>query len=155
MEVNGNELSGTLPDLSGMFDLEELNLSNNNFSGVIPFSLAQLPALKKLFIQINNFTGIPNFSRQLVTLEADNNKLIFRDLEPNRTILQFTYQEQDPVDEVQLIATTWGQKLTLSVSDVGGTNTQYQWFKNGVKVGTVSTDTTLIIAPVVYEDAGE
>ncbi|XP_054789296.1 probable LRR receptor-like serine/threonine-protein kinase PAM74 [Prosopis cineraria] len=50
-------LSGTLPDLSSMIELETIDLHNNNLSGPIPSFLGLLPKLKLLNLADNRFNG--------------------------------------------------------------------------------------------------
>ena len=59
--TNGNNLSGTIPDLQ-LEKLKYLDLSYNNLSGNLP-SFSSLPSLEKLIIWRNQLSGpVPNFS---------------------------------------------------------------------------------------------
>ncbi|KAJ1497161.1 hypothetical protein HMI54_013844, partial [Coelomomyces lativittatus] len=58
--VSGNSLSGTTnltAFLAGKLQLERLDISNNNFSGAAPFTLANLPNLISVNLSNNSFTG--------------------------------------------------------------------------------------------------
>ncbi|MCO5548356.1 hypothetical protein L7F22_001813 [Adiantum nelumboides] len=55
--LDGNDLQGQIPDMSGLLNLKTLDLSNNRLSGSIPDSLASLKDLKALYLQNNNFSG--------------------------------------------------------------------------------------------------
>nr|QAS62430.1 systemin receptor SR160-like protein [Sedum alfredii] len=59
MVINNNFVSGTLPAIlfSTLIKLQLVNLSHNNFSGVLPDSLLTLPQLNILDVSSNNFTG--------------------------------------------------------------------------------------------------
>ncbi|XP_021683463.1 probable LRR receptor-like serine/threonine-protein kinase At5g59680 [Hevea brasiliensis] len=52
-----NKLSGSIPDLSMLKDLQTLHLDNNQLQGSIPKSLGQLRVLHEIFLQNNNLTG--------------------------------------------------------------------------------------------------
>ncbi|KVI03831.1 Leucine-rich repeat-containing protein [Cynara cardunculus var. scolymus] len=57
-----NEFTGSIPEyISGFRGLRQLDLSSNNFSGLIPDDLSKLP-LDKLNLSYNNLSGVlPNF----------------------------------------------------------------------------------------------
>ena len=68
----GNELSGPIPDLSGLTALKHLSLSENLLTGEIPASLGNLTNLSTLYLRDNELSGaIPDLSRisQLFELE--------------------------------------------------------------------------------------
>ncbi|KAM7470458.1 hypothetical protein LguiA_008641 [Lonicera macranthoides] len=68
--------SGTLsPLISGLTQLSDLDLSDNNFFGPIPPSLSSLPKLNTLTLRSNSFSGsIPNLAR-LTSLDLSHNSL--------------------------------------------------------------------------------
>jgi len=153
--LEDNQLEGKIPDLSSLKVLEELSLANNNLTGSIPNYFTTLARLKKLEIQSNNFTNLPDFSKQLDVLSVKNNRFLFSDLTPNRTISKFTYKPQADLDKEQTIKVKWGDKLELSVTHAGGSKTSYHWEKNGTNIKTDPTSASLVIYPVNYSDAGE
>eukprot|EP00250_Pteridium_aquilinum_P022091 c25299_g1_i1 orf=112-3003(-) len=55
--LDGNNLVGSIPDMSALASLETLDLSNNNLSGSIPESLTRLTNLVVLNLENNNLTG--------------------------------------------------------------------------------------------------
>jgi hypothetical protein len=58
----GNQLTGTIPNFSGLPNLRELVLSSNQLTGTIP-NFSALPNLQRLYLDSNQLTGtIPNFS---------------------------------------------------------------------------------------------
>eukprot|EP00002_Diphylleia_rotans_P016664 TRINITY_DN3242_c0_g1_i2.p1 TRINITY_DN3242_c0_g1~~TRINITY_DN3242_c0_g1_i2.p1 ORF type:complete len:1755 (+),score=304.09 TRINITY_DN3242_c0_g1_i2:180-5444(+) len=78
ISLSGNKLSGQLDSgmwLSGLRDLQELNLENNQIGGHIP--KIQMPGLKKLIMNRNRLTGnIPDFELpELSSLQLSNNNL--------------------------------------------------------------------------------
>ncbi|KAE9607273.1 putative non-specific serine/threonine protein kinase [Lupinus albus] len=52
--LGGNKISGTLPDMSGLHELQTLHLENNKLEGPIPSSLKKLPKLQEINLQNNN-----------------------------------------------------------------------------------------------------
>jgi Leucine-rich repeat (LRR) protein len=49
LNLNGNKLTGTLPDaVSALSNLEALQLATNNFEGTVPAAFAGLAKLKTL-----------------------------------------------------------------------------------------------------------
>ncbi|CAI9769935.1 unnamed protein product [Fraxinus pennsylvanica] len=60
-----NNLSGTIPDMSGMNALETLHLENNQLVGSVPISLGELPNLHEVFLQNNKLnSGTPTSLRK-------------------------------------------------------------------------------------------
>lgn len=56
--LQGNALTGTIPDFSGASQLVDLYLSGNNLVGPIPsIPVGSLPAFEEFLIDSNDFTG--------------------------------------------------------------------------------------------------
>lgn len=71
LDLQNNNLSGLLSDFLGdMVQLASLNLANNKFSGSIPASWARLSNLKHLDLSSNNLSG--RIPRQLFLVPAIN-----------------------------------------------------------------------------------
>ncbi|KAL3517847.1 hypothetical protein ACH5RR_020436 [Cinchona calisaya] len=69
-----NKFSGPIPDLSGSKSLSDLQLRDNQLTGVIPPSLSSLPKLSNLTLQNNNFQGpVPSFSKGVQVNLGDTN----------------------------------------------------------------------------------
>ncbi|KAJ1392441.1 Serine-threonine/tyrosine-protein kinase, catalytic domain [Sesbania bispinosa] len=55
--LDGNLLTGPLPDMSNLINLKIVHLENNQLTGRLPSYLGSLPSLQALFIQNNSFSG--------------------------------------------------------------------------------------------------
>ncbi|XP_076917760.1 putative LRR receptor-like serine/threonine-protein kinase At1g67720 [Bidens hawaiensis] len=55
--LDGNALTGPIPDFTGCPNLKIIHLENNKLSGDLPPSLADLPNLSQLYLQNNLLTG--------------------------------------------------------------------------------------------------
>ncbi|KAK4284611.1 hypothetical protein QN277_001417 [Acacia crassicarpa] len=53
----GNNLSGEIPVMSKLKELQTLHLENNQFNGSIPSSLGNLPKLREVYLQNNKLDG--------------------------------------------------------------------------------------------------
>nr|AEV40972.1 uncharacterized protein At4g06744 precursor [Oryza punctata] len=74
--ANSNNFSGDVPDLTGLPYFYELDLSNNNFSGVFPANVVPLGGLLFLDLRFNRFVGTvppPVFDLSVVALFLNNN----------------------------------------------------------------------------------
>jgi len=65
----------------------------------------------------------------------------------------YTYSPQDIVGEVIDTTVYTETSYTMSVS-TGGASSQYQWKKDGVSIGSLSSDSTYTINPVTLSDSG-
>lgn len=57
LDLNYNGLFGTLPDLSALSEVRELDFRGNNLTGTIPSSIGGMTALTELLLSANTFTG--------------------------------------------------------------------------------------------------
>lgn len=55
--LDGNMLTGPLPDFTGCMDLKIIHLENNQLTGGLPTSLVNLPSLRELYVQNNMLSG--------------------------------------------------------------------------------------------------
>ncbi|KAI3981781.1 hypothetical protein MKX01_027766 [Papaver californicum] len=55
--LDGNCLTGKIPDLSNLINLTIIHLENNRHTGLIPSYLGYLPNLRELHVQNNSFRG--------------------------------------------------------------------------------------------------
>ncbi|XP_040998821.1 probable inactive receptor kinase At5g67200 [Juglans microcarpa x Juglans regia] len=58
LSLQNNSLTGTIPDLSELFNLKTLFLDHNLFTGSFPTSILSLPRLRTIDISYNNLTGM-------------------------------------------------------------------------------------------------
>ncbi|XP_072997033.1 probable LRR receptor-like serine/threonine-protein kinase At1g67720 isoform X1 [Typha latifolia] len=56
--LDGNGLSGQIPDLSACSSLKYIHFENNQLTGALPSSLVDLPSLSELYVQNNLLSGI-------------------------------------------------------------------------------------------------
>ena len=132
LRLSGNRLTSSIPAEIGKLEkLQILALDRNGLTGIIPESLTGLTNLKHLMLQSNELTGCPDFSHSsLESLEIQQNRLTFENIEANITVPGLIYAPQDSVGESRTLSVPEGDSLSL-VIDVGGGHNQYQWFRNG------------------------
>jgi hypothetical protein len=120
-------------------------LPSNNLNGAVPAELVDISGLQTVDLSGNFVNSIPDFSgNAALTLDVSGNNLTFQSLEPNAALAGLNYLNQrkfaTPLDT--LIAV--GESYELSL-DAGGTNTQYQWKRNGeVLSGATSSAYTIL-----------
>ena len=148
LDLNSNQLSGPIPSELGMLSkLTLLDLNSNQLSGSIPSELGLLSRLTRLELSNNFFTELPNLDHLTFLgidtssgkFEVQNNYLDFGDLLPNIGKLT-RYAPQRPVREGMRYDLNGGDELLLSVN-VGGTDNQYQWYKDNVAIMSSNNDT--------------
>ncbi|XVE76247.1 hypothetical protein DITRI_Ditri12bG0157100 [Diplodiscus trichospermus] len=73
--LDGNSLTGPIPDFTGCVDLKIIHLENNQLTGELPSSLMNLPNLRELCVQNNMLSGrVPSglLTKDLVLNYAGN-----------------------------------------------------------------------------------
>jgi Leucine-rich repeat (LRR) protein len=155
LNLGYNQLTDSIPsDIGELVNVTQLYLYNNQLSGAVPSEFSNMTNLTSLYINNNYFTDLPDLSSMpsLTTLNIANNRFTFEDIEPNIGIGNFTYSPQDSVGETQNIHAYTGSSLILSV-DVGGTQNQYQWYKNDIIIPGASQE-SYTMNPVSPLDSG-
>ncbi len=162
--VGINDLSGTVPEaLGNLINVRTFNIDAANLSGTLPASLSQLTDLVDLRIGQNNFEGLlPRFTFDTsgtITPYFDMrfNNFHFGDFEAdfpdyNNGTINYDYNIQDTVNEVETINACAGQSVTLSTT-VRGTANVYEWLQNGVPIPNSNTP-DLFLTDVQNGDTG-
>lgn len=157
IDLSNNRLSGDLESTGAFFgaldSLRYLNLSENDFTGNTPTELTNLSLLDTLDIAFNRIDSLPDFSAGTATLNqlaADSNSLTFGSLEPNDGIADFTYQNQDSIQETIVIDAFEGESFEYTITTTGSAD-EYVWFSNGVEY---STGARLFVANITNADSG-
>ncbi|XP_073274931.1 uncharacterized protein [Primulina huaijiensis] len=57
VDVSGNQISGSIPEISGGLDIKLLNVANNKIAGHIPSSISNLNKITRFDISRNKITG--------------------------------------------------------------------------------------------------
>ncbi|XP_016469947.1 putative LRR receptor-like serine/threonine-protein kinase At1g67720 isoform X1 [Nicotiana tabacum] len=73
--LDGNSLTGSIPDLSNLVNLRTIHLEDNKLTGPIPSYLGGLPSLIELDVQNNSLTGEipPSLLKGKVTFKYEGN----------------------------------------------------------------------------------
>ncbi|MFC2131786.1 SBBP repeat-containing protein, partial [Bacteroidota bacterium] len=153
---NNDSLHGPIPDTLGKLNsLTGLNLSNCDLSGSFPLSFNDQDSLRSLYISGNKINYFPDLSSigNLTTLNIQDNRLEFDDIETNLFVQNFIYSPQDSVGIVRSDTVCLGSYDSLSVT-VGGANNLYEWFIDGESVSDTSPNHYLIIPEVTGNDTG-
>lgn len=151
----------TIPSLSAFVSLTSLDVSDNALT-ILP-DLSNLTALSNLRCDHNNLTSLPDLSHTQLGIDpsslllASVNHLTFKDLVPLVKSKQYFYLEYAPqtIAAVDQVATRWkGQPFSIDIDiDDNVANNVYNWYKDGVLVGTTSTN-VLTLPNVQNNDAG-
>nr|GEU38209.1 probable LRR receptor-like serine/threonine-protein kinase At5g63710 isoform X2 [Tanacetum cinerariifolium] len=122
LELQDNSISGELPDLSNLVNLQNLNITRNKFSGSIPTSWDQLSNLNRLAtdnFNESNVIGRGGFGKVYKGVIADNTKVAIKRL----TDYQSPGGEAAFLREVQLISVAVHRNLLRLI---GFSTTSYE-----------------------------
>ncbi|PQQ15388.1 LRR receptor-like serine/threonine-protein kinase GSO2 isoform X1 [Prunus yedoensis var. nudiflora] len=78
LDLSGNNLAGSIPDLTNLSSLENLDLSFNQLSGGISESIGLMSKLKYIYFRMNSLEGIPEsigLMSKLQTIDFSMNSL--------------------------------------------------------------------------------
>jgi hypothetical protein len=161
--LSENNFEGTL---DGIFDhasnVERIYIYGNNFEGAVPDSFAFFTNLTHLYLggsnEGNNFSELPSFANNqtLNFLDIRHNSFTFEDIEPqlaNTTLNGFFYSPQDSIGKDTIIARNLGESITVGVN-VGGSQNNYQWFRNDTAI-VGATEDSFTISQITQEDYGD
>jgi len=160
LNLSFNELTGGISSSIGnLTALHTLFLDGNNFTGEIPTSIGNLSDLDMLYLQYNQFTSLPpNIAKTIGYFSVRGNNLTFesRSLEPYvpNTFISFTYSPQANIlvsPNIHLL--NQGDDLNLTVS-VGGEHNQYQWYKDGTALSSISSSPNYSKLSLTAADSG-
>ena len=132
LSVHFNQITGEVPDFSGLPELEILKLSNNPFSGEIP-EFTQLPNLTELRLSLCGFTGtVPSYSGSpnLVNLFLSYNQLTgvvpefsdltkLEDLQLNNNLLTGSIPDLNHLKSLRSLSLSFNQ-LSGEIPDLSG-----------------------------------
>ncbi|XP_008792358.2 probable LRR receptor-like serine/threonine-protein kinase At1g67720 [Phoenix dactylifera] len=88
--LDGNMLTGPIPDFGGCLNLKIIHLENNQLTGELPSSLVDLPSLRELYVQNNMLSGtVPRglLSKNIVFVFSGNMHLREEKNKHNRIII--------------------------------------------------------------------
>jgi Leucine-rich repeat (LRR) protein len=106
----------------------QINLHDNNLTGIPNDSLQRLFSLVALDLSANNLNSLPNLTgiSTLTSINVSGNRLDFAPLEQNISLVNFSYGNQQIVGTPQVRKINAGSPDTLKAV-VGGLNNLYQW----------------------------
>lgn len=133
LNLPDNNLTGVLtPQIRLLDELIALDLSGNNLSGAIPGQLNALTGINTINLSNNMLTSLPDLTAlvALTSIDVSGNQLLFASLEPNRGLANINYDPQDSLSSTGgFFLFDRGQDFLLSVPQ-GSVNDTYQWFLN-------------------------
>lgn len=135
ISFRNNLLYGPVPKLTGLNYLESVFLSDNRFSGLIPFSYIELKKLTELELQGNDLEGsIPPFDQQtLIAFNVSSNKL--EGPIPETPVLK-RFSKSSFVNNANLCGEILG--IPCSVSPASPPKAPSEKKKNGLKVRRIA-----------------
>ena len=172
LDITPNTFSGSIPDeIGNLVNLEILWLNQNGLTGTIPSSFQNLINLRELYLMgsVNidsewsdsaysgdfpDLTALP-----LEILNMQDNFFQFEDIADEFATYQanipnFIFNPQYTVDPPEEVTSDVGEDITLTLTDVPGTNrhsknrltgNSYQWFKDGVLINDANDSSYTII----------
>ena len=104
-----------------------LSLPANRLDGNVPSSLADLASVKTIDLSKNDLRSFPDVSTlSLTALNISENRLVFRDLLPNKDVSGLSYAKQKRFGQTVYDTIDAGTNYLLSIEDLGE-GAQYQW----------------------------
>lgn len=153
LNLNGEGLTGLLPDEIGdLTALTSLDLSNNQL-GSIPDAILQDTSLQTLLLTNTGLSHLPNLDTLpiLSTVHVDQNQLDFEDLEYAYGGYSLVAEPQAHLSNDTTIYVTDGDDLSIGMV-LGGSFNLVQWYKDGVL--TLNTNDSIDFIPISKSDTG-
>ena len=113
----------------------ELSLPANGLNGNAPASFVDLGSVKTIDLSKNDLRSFPDVSTlPLTALNVSANRLVFRDLLPNKDVPGLIYTDQKRFGQTVNDTIDAGTNYLLSIEDLGA-GSQYQWRFGKLKPG--------------------
>ena len=159
-------LETSVNQTSGLNEILEIDLSNNNVSGTIPDSITVLDELQNFNVSTNFIKGLPadmSGMTALANFDCRNNRLAFGDLIPAIQTVPTTpgaagiqYIPQDSLDFRQSLSAYVDDSLQIGFEDDNHPANIYEWlfFGDNITNNPTNVNRTFTIAAVDSFDAG-
>ena len=158
--ITNNNFSGDVLFLSSLGSIEKIDMSHNQFSGYVPPLMSQTN-LQELNLSNNNFDIIASgFSFQSLSFyDISQNALTFEDILPiqsnNPSISQFSYHSQHSFGQPVIIQKNAGETVLLDLQiDNNTLSNTYTWYKDGVYLSTINGTNMLALPLITPADNG-
>ncbi len=149
---NTNWLTGNLDTWAGISvagdRVTAINMPNNNIIGPIPTAFSDLSAVTGIDLsgnQINEIQSDLSGLTALTSINLSDNNLDFGDFELIGSLPGLVIGAQTPTGQPTEVLVPVGQPTTITF-DIGGSNNEYTWFRNGVVVEGETSNTVDIAA---------
>lgn len=144
VDISGTNAAGDMPNpftgtaVGGLSELQEMDISNNQITGLMDYS-----------------------GTTISSLNVSDNQLEFDDLEPVAGISTVDYSNQASIQFNESmgapIEARYDTDYTLSVS-IGGSNNTYTWYRNDVQISSgddfIINNATNVILAIDYDNMG-
>lgn len=135
IDVSNNQFTGDFPSVIAAKDrLEKITADRNSFR-TLPADIVSLSVLTTLSIQDNELITLPGFggrtANSMLTLLVQNNQLDFSSLETlkNVGLRVVTFAPQRPIHDLTLVTATTGSPMVIPSRPFGAHTTTITWEK--------------------------
>lgn len=157
LKLNNNQFTGTIPSIiKQLSNLSHIDLGSNQLTGNVPSGIGQLPNLQSFLIENNLLEDLPALNNVKNQFTCQNNYFTFDDFEHsidlyNNNSVTRTNAPQFKFENDTSITIIEGSSLTLSRL-CGGSQNHYTWWKDDVRIDVDSPELTF--SRVQLSDAG-
>jgi hypothetical protein len=160
LSIFGSQLTGSIPSsFQNLTNLNFIQLPNNNLTGEFFTNFISFGnELSRINISGNQFSGlVPDFSGfSPMFLKIENNQFSFTDIETNHannlTLTEYTFSPQNTLDLPSTINSAINVDIELTVNDTNlnrnnnetAIDNLYQWFKNNIAIAGANNNTYTI-----------